>query len=69
MDEGIEIDEQLIHKELTEAIIGAAMTLLNTLRPRLDEKLYERPGMGGRFALIFSSNIREIRSIGGSLSC
>ncbi len=31
----------LIHKELSEAIIGAAMTVLNTLRPRLDEKLYE----------------------------
>ena len=31
----------LIHKELSEAIIGAAMTVLNTLRPGLDEKLYE----------------------------
>lgn len=31
----------LIHKKLSEAIIGAAMTVLNTLRPGLDEKLYE----------------------------
>jgi GxxExxY protein len=33
---------ELIHKELSEAIIGAAMKVLNTLRPGLDEKLYER---------------------------
>ncbi len=33
---------ELIHKELSEAIIGAAMTVLNKLRPGLDEKLYER---------------------------
>ena len=33
---------QLIHKELSEAIIGAAMTVSNTLKPGLDEKLYER---------------------------
>ena len=32
----------MIHKELSESIIGAAMTVLNTLRPGLDEKLYER---------------------------
>ena len=31
----------LIHKELSEKIIGAAMTVLNELRPGLDEKLYE----------------------------
>jgi len=31
----------LVHKELSEGIIGAAMTVLNTLRPGLDEKLYE----------------------------
>ena len=31
----------LIHKELSESIIGCAMTVLNTLRPGLDEKLYE----------------------------
>jgi GxxExxY protein len=33
---------ELIHKELSEAIIGAAMTVLNVLKPGLDEKLYER---------------------------
>ena len=32
----------MIDKELSESIIGAAMTVLNTLRPGLDEKLYER---------------------------
>src|ERR1044072_8959253 len=32
----------LIHKELSESIIGAAMAVLNSLRPSLDEKLYER---------------------------
>lgn len=29
------------HKELTHEIIGAAMAVLNELRPGLDEKLYE----------------------------
>ena len=33
---------EFIHKELSESIIGAAMTVLNTLRPGLIEKLYER---------------------------
>ena len=33
---------ELIHKELSESIIGAAMTVLNELKPGLDEKLYER---------------------------
>ena len=32
---------ELIHEELSEAIIGAAMTVLNELKPGLDEKLYE----------------------------
>ena len=32
---------EYIHKELSGSIIGAAMTVLNTLRPGLDEKLYE----------------------------
>ena len=32
---------ELIHKELSESIIGAAMLVLNSLRPGLDEKLYE----------------------------
>ena len=36
------MDKDLIHKELSASIIGAAMTVLNTLKPGLDEKLYER---------------------------
>jgi GxxExxY protein len=36
------MSQELIHKELSEAIIGAAMKVLNTLKPGLDEKLYER---------------------------
>jgi GxxExxY protein len=36
------MESELIHKELSEAIIGAAMTVLNVLKPGLDEKLYER---------------------------
>src|SRR5438477_7719863 len=36
------MDKGLVHKDLSEAIIGAAMTVLNTLKPGLDEKLYER---------------------------
>jgi len=32
---------QLKHRELSEDIIGAAMTVLNRLKPGLDEKLYE----------------------------
>ena len=35
----------LIHSEnrdLTQIVIGAAMKVLNTLNPGLDEKLYER---------------------------
>lgn len=32
----------LIHKELSEAIIGSAMQVLNALKPGLDEKLYGR---------------------------
>lgn len=31
----------MIHEVLSESIIGAAMKVLNTLRPGLDEKLYE----------------------------
>lgn len=30
------------HEELSRKIIGAAMTVMNELRPGLDEKLYER---------------------------
>lgn len=33
--------DDLIHRELSEQIIGAAMKVLNELRPGLDEKLYE----------------------------
>ena len=33
--------DDLIHKELSEVIIGAAMKVLNTLKPGLDERLYE----------------------------
>ena len=36
------MSENLIHGALTHQIIGAAMTVLNTLRPGLDEKIYER---------------------------
>jgi GxxExxY protein len=31
----------MLHKEITEDIIGAAMAVLNELKPGLDEKLYE----------------------------
>ena len=33
--------EKLLHAEFSEAIIGAAMKVLNTLKPGLDEKAYE----------------------------
>jgi len=33
---------KLVHEELSHSIIGAAMTVLNELKPGLDEKLYER---------------------------
>jgi GxxExxY protein len=33
--------DDLIHREISEHIIGAAMRVLNTLKPGLDEKLYE----------------------------
>jgi len=33
---------KLIHEELSRTIIGAAMEVLNELKPGLDEKLYER---------------------------
>jgi GxxExxY protein len=36
------MSQELIHKELSEAIIGSAMSVLNALKPGLDEKLYER---------------------------
>lgn len=33
--------KNLIHEKLSEEIIGAAMEVLNELKPGLDEKLYE----------------------------
>ena len=33
--------DRILHAELSEAIIGSAMKVLNTLRPGLDEKAYE----------------------------
>jgi GxxExxY protein len=33
--------DKMIHAALSEAIIGAAMKVLNTLKPGLDEKAYE----------------------------
>src|SRR5438874_9549142 len=34
--------KEIIHEELSGEIIGAAMDVLNSLKPGLDEKLYER---------------------------
>jgi GxxExxY protein len=33
---------RIVHEELSRKIIGAAMQVLNELKPGLDEKLYER---------------------------
>lgn len=33
--------DKIIHSDTTEVIIGAAMKVLNTLKPGLDEKAYE----------------------------
>lgn len=33
--------DDLLHREISEAIIGSAMKVLNTLKPGLDEKAYE----------------------------
>jgi GxxExxY protein len=33
--------DKIIHRQLSEAIIGASMTVLNTLKPGLSEKAYE----------------------------
>lgn len=35
------LNDVLVHAELSESIIGAAMTVLNELKPGLEEKLYE----------------------------
>ena len=45
--------EEHLHKELTHQIIGAAMEVLNALRPGLDEKLYEN-------ALVIELGLRGI---------
>ena len=45
--------EEYLHKELTHEIIGAAMEVLNELRPGLDEELYEN-------ALVIELGLREI---------
>ncbi len=34
--------KEIIHEKLSGSIIGAAMQVLNVLKPGLDEKLYER---------------------------
>jgi len=36
------IEPELLHKDLSETIIKAAMNILNVLRPGFDETLYER---------------------------
>jgi GxxExxY protein len=36
------MSKELLHKEVSESIIGAGMTVLNDLKPGLDEKRYER---------------------------
>jgi len=35
------ITDKILHEELSESIIGAAMRVLNTLKPGLSEKAYE----------------------------
>jgi GxxExxY protein len=36
------IQTKILHEGISEEIIGAAMAVLNALKPGLDEKLYER---------------------------
>jgi hypothetical protein len=36
------LSSAMIHEDITKDIVGAAMAVLNELRPGLDEKLYER---------------------------
>jgi GxxExxY protein len=53
----------MIHEELNREIIGAAMVVLNELKPGLDEKRYERAMMielkhrGQVNALVMSSGV------------
>ena len=56
--------------ELTKRIIGAAYTVLNALKPGLDEKLYERscrrtPETGDYIA-IHRSNLKSTTTISSS---
>jgi len=44
----------LMHEELSREVIGAAMDVLNALKPGLDEKFYENAG-------IVSNNRKEYR--------
>ena len=48
----------MIHSELSEKVIGAAMRVLNELKPGLDEKIYENAlGMNcGELAFPSSNN-------------
>lgn len=41
LNEKLVMEKKLIHEELSKDIIGAAMEVLNELKPGLDEKLYE----------------------------
>ena len=41
METDLIMETKLIHEELSKDIIGAAMEVLNELKPGLDEKLYE----------------------------
>jgi len=35
------MEDKLLHRELSESIVGACMRVLNTLRPGLSERAYE----------------------------
>jgi len=70
------MNQDLTHKELSESIIGAAMKVLNVLKPGLDEKLYERALIielrkrGHKVETqhafqVYYDRIRDIRGIGG----
>ena len=54
----------LIHAELSETIIGAAMRVLNTLKPGLDEKLYEKYGLTNDEITFIESMIRPMETTG-----
>jgi len=47
--------DDLVHRELSEQIIGAAMTVLNTLGPGMREKIYEN-------ALVIELHERGLRT-------